>query len=126
MNLIGEQMPNINIKLVPTHPVLKQTILDVMKMKKEQNDLTPLFEAPKNEERPDKNWKIGVNIPEGTNGWFNQAGWSLDTDDGQPTGGINVSLKQNDTQASSGSGGKPQQFGGYKKPFQRTGTYGRR
>ena len=23
-------------------------------------------------------------------------------------------------------GVKPQQFGGYKKPFQRTGTYGRR
>jgi hypothetical protein len=115
---------NINIQLIPTHPVLKQTILDVLRMKKEQGDNTPLFEAPKNENFPDKNWKKGVNIPEGTNGWFNQSGWSLDTEDGEPTGGINVSLKPNNAQASSGSGSKSQQFGGYKKPFKRTGTYG--
>ena len=57
---------------------------------------------------------------------FDRAILHLDTDDGEPTGGINVSLKPNDTQKSSSGGGKPQQFGGYKKPFQRTGTYGRR
>jgi len=53
-------MSNIYIKLIANHPVLKQTILDIMQMKKEQGDNTPLFVAPKNEERPDKNWTIGV------------------------------------------------------------------
>ena len=38
-------MSNIYIKLVANHPVLKQTIMDVMKMKREQGDNTPLFVA---------------------------------------------------------------------------------
>ena len=48
-------------------------------------------------------------------------------EDGTPTGGLNVVLTPSDSSTpQSSSGGKPQQFGGYKKPFQRTGTYGRR
>ena len=58
---------------------------------------------------------------------YNQAAFDDTQEDGTPTGGLNVVLTPSDSNTSqSGSGGKPQQFGGYKKPFQRTGTYGRR
>jgi len=117
-------MSNINIRLVANHPVLKQTILDIMKMKKEQGDNTPLFVAPKNEDRPDKNWTVGVNIPQEANGWFSQAGFGSRTDDGEATGGINVQLKPNDVSKSSTGGSGQPAMGGYKKPFPKTGTYG--
>jgi len=117
-------MSNIYIKLIANHPVLKQTILDIMQMKKEQGDNTPLFVAPKNEERPDKNWTIGVNIPQEANGWYSQAAFGAETDDGQATGGVNVSLKPNDASKSSTGGSGQPAMGGYKKPYQKTGTYG--
>jgi len=115
-------MANITIQLVATHPVLKQTILDITKMKREQGDNTPLFEAPINPNSPEgKTWRKGVKIGEA---WYNQAGWSLDTEDGQPTGGISISLKSNDSQSSSGGGNKGSNFGGYKKSFQKSASYG--
>ena len=92
---------------------------------KQPGDNRPSFVAPINPKSPQgKTWRIGAKIG---NTWYNQAAFDDTQEDGTPTGGLNVVLTPSDSNTSqSGSGGKPQQFGGYKKPFQRTGTYGRR
>ena len=92
---------------------------------KQPGDNRPSFVAPINPKSPPgKTWRIGCKIG---NTWYNQAAFDDTQEDGTPTGGLNVVLTPSDSNTSqSGSGGKPQQFGGYKKPFQRTGTYGRR
>ena len=92
---------------------------------KQPGDNRPSFVAPINPKSPPgKTWRIGCKIG---NTWFNQAAFDDTEEDGTPTGGLNVVLTPNDSSTpQSSSGGKPQQFGGYKKPFQRTGTYGRR
>ena len=89
-------MDKIYIKLMPNQD-------------KQPGDNRPSFVAPINPKSPaGKTWRIGAKIG---NTWYNQAAFDDTQEDGTPTGGLN---------------GKPQQFGGYKKPFQRTGTYGRR
>ena len=105
-------MDKIYIKLMPNHD-------------KQPGDNRPSFVAPINPKSPaGKTWRIGAKIG---NTWYNQAAFDDIQEDGTPTGGLNVVLTPSDSSTSqSGSGGKPQQFGGYKKPFQRTGTYGRR
>lgn len=105
-------MDKIYIKLMPNHD-------------KQPGDNRPSFVAPINPKSPaGKTWRIGAKIG---NTWYNQAAFDDTQEDGTPTGGLNVVLTPSDSSApQSGSGGKPQQFGGYKKPFQRTGTYGRR
>lgn len=105
-------MDKIYIKLMPNHD-------------KQPGDNRPSFVAPINPKSPaGKTWRIGAKIG---NTWYNQAAFDDTQEDGTPTGGLNVVLTPSDSNTSqSGSGGKPQQFGGYKKPFQRTGTYGRR
>ena len=105
-------MDKIYIKLMPNHD-------------KQPGDNRPSFVAPINPKSPQgKTWRIGAKIG---NTWYNQAAFDDTQEDGTPTGGLNVVLTPSDSNTSqSGSGGKPQQFGGYKKPFQRTGTYGRR
>ena len=93
---------------------------------KQPNDNRPSFVAPINPKSPPgKTWRIGCKIG---NNWYNQAAFDDTQEDGTPTGGLNVVLTPSDSNTpQSSSGGKPQQFGGYnKKPFQRTGTYGRR
>ena len=92
---------------------------------KQPGDNRPSFVAPINpKSRPGKTWRIGAKIG---NTWYSQAAFDDTEEDGTPTGGLNVVLTPNDSSTpQSSSGGKPQQFGGYKKPFQRTGTYGRR
>ena len=105
-------MDKIYIKLMPNQD-------------KQPGDNRPSFVAPINPKSPaGKTWRIGAKIG---NTWYNQAAFDDTQEDGTPTGGLNVVLTPSDSNTSqSGSGGKPQQFGGYKKPFQRTGTYGRR
>ena len=105
-------MDKIYIKLMPNQD-------------KQPGDNRPSFVAPINPKSPQgKTWRIGAKIG---NTWYNQAAFDDTQEDGTPTGGLNVVLTPSDSNTSqSGSGGKPQQFGGYKKPFQRTGTYGRR
>ena len=105
-------MDKIYIKLMPNHD-------------KQPGDNRPSFVAPINPKSPQgKTWRIGAKIG---NTWYNQAAFDDTQEDGTPAGGLNVVLTPSDSNTSqSGSGGKPQQFGGYKKPFQRTGTYGRR
>ena len=92
---------------------------------KQPGDNRPSFVAPINPKSPPgKTWRIGCKIG---NTWFNQAAFDDTEEDGTPTGGLNIVLTPSDSSTpQSSSGGKPQQFGGYKKPFQRTGTYGRR
>ena len=92
---------------------------------KQPGDNRPSFVAPINpKSRPGKTWRIGAKIG---NTWYSQAAFDDTEEDGTPTGGLNVVLTPSDSSTpQSSSGGKPQQFGGYKKPFQRTGTYGRR
>ena len=105
-------MDKIYIKLMPNHD-------------KQPGDYRPSFVAPINPKSPPgKTWRIGAKI---RNTWYNQAAFDDTQEDGTPTGGLNVVLTPSDSSTpQSSSGGKPQQFGGYKKPFQRTGTYGRR
>ena len=92
---------------------------------KQPVDNRPSFVAPINPKLPPgKTWRIGAKIG---NTWYNQAAFDDTQEDGTPTGGLNVVLTPSDSSTpQSSSGGKRQQFGGYKKPFQRTGTYGRR
>ena len=92
---------------------------------KQPGDNRPSFVAPINpKSRPGKTWRIGAKIG---NTWYNQAAFDDTQEDGTPTGGLNIVLTPSDSSTpQSSSGGKPQQFGGYKKPFQWTGTYGRR
>ena len=92
---------------------------------KQPGDNRPSFVAPINPKSPPgKTWRIGCKIG---NTWYNQAAFDDTQEDGTLTGGLNVVLTPSDSNTpQSSSGGKPQQFGGYKKPFQRTGTYGRR
>ena len=105
-------MDKIYIKLMPNHD-------------KQPGDNRPSFVAPINPKSPTgKTWRIGAKIG---NTWYNQAAFDDTQEDGTPTGGLNVVLTPSDSSTpQSSSGCKPQQFGGYKKPFQRTGTYGRR
>ena len=59
------------------------------------------------------------------NTWYNQAAFDDNHEDGSPTGGLNVVLTPNDSKAPhSGSGGQQPAMGGYKKTYQKTGTYG--
>ena len=105
-------MDKIYIKLMPNQD-------------KQPGDNRPSFVAPINPKSPPgKTWRIGCKIG---NTWYNQAAFDDTQEDGTPTGGLNVVLTPSDSSTpQSSSVGKPQQFGGYKKPFQRTGTYGRR
>ena len=105
-------MDKIYIKLMPNQD-------------KQPGDNRPSFVAPINPKSPPgKTWRIGAKIG---NTWYNQAASDDTQEDGTPTGGLNIVLTPSDSSTpQSSSGGKPQQFGGYKKPFQRTGTYGRR
>ncbi|OUW62164.1 MAG: hypothetical protein CBD63_00270 [Candidatus Pelagibacter sp. TMED203] len=102
-------MDKIYIKLIPNAD-------------KQPGDNRPSFVAPPNLKRPDKNWKIGVEVK---GKWYSQAAFDATEEDGTPTGGLNVVLTPSDSKApQSGSGGQQPAMGGYKKPYQKTGTYG--
>tara|TARA_Y100001970_G_scaffold292965_1_gene436881 strand:- start:2938 stop:3258 length:321 start_codon:yes stop_codon:yes gene_type:complete len=102
-------MDKIYIKLIPNAD-------------KQPGDNRPSFVAPINPKSPQgKTWRIGAKVGDT---WYNQAGFDDTNEDGTPTGGLNVVLTPSDSKTpQSGSGGQ-QQFGGYKKPYQKTGTYG--
>ena len=102
-------MDKIYIKLIPNAD-------------KQPGDNRPSWVAPINPKSPQgKTWRIGAKVG---NTWYNQAAFDDTHEDGSPTGGLNVVLTPNDSKApQSGSGGQPA-MGGYKKSYQKTGTYG--
>jgi len=103
-------MDKIYIKLIPNAD-------------KQPGDNRPSWVAPINPKSPQgKTWRIGAKVG---NTWYNQAAFDDTNEDGSPTGGLNVVLSPSDSKApQSGSGGQQPAMGGYKKPYQKTGTYG--
>ena len=96
--------------------------VNVIPNDKKTEEKHPDWVAPRNPKSPEgKNWTIGVKVG---GSWYSQAAFGATTDDGQATGGVNVSLKPNDASKSSTGGSGQPAMGGYKKPFPKTGTYG--
>jgi len=102
-------MDKIYIKLIPNAD-------------KQPGDNRPSWVAPINPKSPQgKTWRIGAKVGDT---WYNQAAFDDTNEDGSPTGGLNVVLTPSDSKAPQSSGGGQPAMGGYKKPYQKTGTYG--
>ena len=92
--------------------------------KKQPGDNQPAFIGPKNDKYPDKNWTIGVKMPDGS--WYNQAAFEgKDMETGEPNGGLTVILTP-----AEGAGKSAPQRGGYQQKsfgnnnFQKKSNFG--